>query len=345
MEPAGPLQCAKCAAVLKTKPAYHRHLNSCTGVHPLQCPACGQRFANHQGKSVHVRFDCKAGVLNFEDTDLEAVRLLVLENPAPFQVAHARGHLHQALLRATHWGRLPQNRNVLGIKANGTEIKILVANQPSWKHKASALNRMLNNNLSVFEDGRVRPLFRAPLKPAARGIAQEVVLCKGQQALQERLLSDVPPPRATGCARIEHTAPFHLALRWADEVGEGSSLVPFMVQIAGLRRSIAERGGLWFRAHGETGWTLVDCGASAVDWMVRDALHSATLVDDTTGLCMGMDEIGEAVARLSVGSLVEHVVKELTGQDARTCRAALAKARVQRSGVAALAFTQTSNSF
>ena len=108
----------------------------------------------------------------------------------------------------------------------------------------------------------------------------------------------------------------------------------FMVQIAGLRRSVAEHEGRWFQAHGETGWTLLEGGALAVDWMVRDALRSATLVESTVGLGMGVDDVRAAVARLDVGSLVESVAKELTGQDAKQVRAAL---RSERTNFAARA--------
>lgn len=110
---------------------------------------------------------------------LEAVRLIVVQNPAPFQVAHKHGLLHHEILRATHWGKLPQNRNVLGIKANGTEMKVLLDGKPCWTPKADGLQRMIANNLRVFSDPRVRTLFPAALNTPPRHFAQAVVMAAG----------------------------------------------------------------------------------------------------------------------------------------------------------------------
>jgi hypothetical protein len=75
-------------------------------------PKCMIKFRDSMRKS-GPRAPDAAGPADFEGHRPEAVRLLVAENPAPFQVAHARGQLHQGA-PATHWGKLPQNRNVSG---------------------------------------------------------------------------------------------------------------------------------------------------------------------------------------------------------------------------------------
>lgn len=161
----------------------------------LQCPICEVVFANRTRKSVHVRKGCKGAVLDFLSTDLEAVKVMVSENPAPFQAAALLGPgvLHMELCRQTHFGTLPQNRNVFTVQGKGTQMRVLDDGKPVQWLKKIGLNQILINNREVLADARVQPFFKSSLNgtgQATRADVEIAVHLRGVYPMLARVLAD-----------------------------------------------------------------------------------------------------------------------------------------------------------
>ncbi len=95
----------------------------------------------------------KDELVSFINTDLDAVVALILKNPARFQLALQAGHLHEELARATHFGEIQKNRNVLSIEKNGTDMRVMGDDSETmWISKRDGLERMYQNNTTIAAD-------------------------------------------------------------------------------------------------------------------------------------------------------------------------------------------------
>jgi hypothetical protein len=314
--------CALCAVQCQTKAAMNKHIASdCKGIHPLQCPRCLERFKNHMGKSRHVRKGCRGGsVLDFVQTDLEAVKQLVVAAPAVFQVAGEHGELHAELCRATHFGEIAQNRNVFSVQDKGTEMKVLSDGKEQWQLKKSGISQILRNSVEIINDERVRPLLPAvlPTGRAASASIHSTIHSRGQYPARARIVSAMPSPRkAFEGERPEDSAAFDKALKWGRNVGEnpGPVLAPMHEAVA-LR--LLYHGDRWWALSqadrtslGYDGWRLCKKGERAVEDCVRGVLDDVCTRVRRQGAQVHMDDVLDAVRHLYIGRVVEYVTTSL----------------------------------
>jgi hypothetical protein len=196
--------CVLCAVQCQTKAAMNKHIASdCKGIHPLQCPTCSKRFANHPRKSEHKKAGCKGPTpLDFSQTDLEAVKLIVMADPSMFQLAELHGVLDAELCRVTHITGPSQNRNVLSVQEKNKSMRVLVGGTSAWIPKKEGLAQILLNNKAIVNDERVSPLFthnndslHVSDKRKAYSLIHSTVHSRGQYPAHAELVKLVPPPR------------------------------------------------------------------------------------------------------------------------------------------------------
>jgi hypothetical protein len=285
----------------------------------LQCPTCKAVFANRTRKSVHVRKGCKGAIVDFTCTDLEAVKALVLENPAPLQAAASLGVgvLHMELCRATHFGTLHWNHNVLSVQCKGTQMRVVDDGRPMQWLKRVGLGQILVNNLAILNDERVRPLFSqfGCYAPAATRTDIEIAVHhKGSYPMHAHV-SKLTPPARTPAERPEDTPAFDSALKWADNLSEAQTIALLMSEAVKLR--LISYGDRWWIRTGRTGWCHGVQRASIVEDTIREVLEDVCTraraeSPVTKERAMHVEDVLAAARRLHIAHVAELITGSLT---------------------------------
>lgn len=171
------LQCPKCKETFNNATSKSRHMKKCVGlsVNDDRIPSTTltatdnssismNNVTNSHNTTTVVNITCtpqqKNDLLPFMETDLEAVIKLVLKDPARFQLAMSSGALQQELCKATHFGNIEQNKNVVGIQAKGTQMTVMHNDKKCVMDKVDGIRQIMKNNHAITSNERASQYFK-----------------------------------------------------------------------------------------------------------------------------------------------------------------------------------------
>jgi hypothetical protein len=218
----------------------------------------------------------KDEIVSFMDTDLDAVVALILKHPARFQLALQSGTLHQELCKATHFGDIDHNRNILGIQEKGTNMRVIQDGEKMSMCKTQGINRIIYNNHRIATDDKTVEYFgKEAIKrnDRVRQAISRVVQNKGGYVPKNNITREGPHDIAPMQMDDDDFAKFEQALLAYWQMSEYDLIVPF--GIMSFRHSLLYQSKRWWRSvNREGGWAVVDNGKDAVSKSVETLLDT-----------------------------------------------------------------------
>ena len=98
-------------------------------------------------------------VNDFADTNIQTVIDDILRNPAPIQVAHKKGVLHEAMLSVMHYTGSEENHNVYGIEMKGRSLHVRQRGRRRAIDKTKALDSIFKRVQTVSNSPLIRALL------------------------------------------------------------------------------------------------------------------------------------------------------------------------------------------
>jgi hypothetical protein len=232
----------------------------------------GHCTVNDNSDTVDITCCSADRIADFMETDLAAVVELVLKDPARFQLAMLDGKLHQLLCKETHFGSIPQNRNVVSVQQHGTTMRVRDGGKNVAMSKKSGIEQIIANSIAIAEDDQVRRyLGEHTMKdsPKQRNEVGTVIQNKGEFVRGAASRSNTPKtaaPERRDQASV--WAELKMALRLAHTNDERGVLIPL------CEESFAHRvmffGNQWWEATDTPGaWACCDDGPEVVAASIR----------------------------------------------------------------------------
>jgi hypothetical protein len=225
----------------------------------------------------------KDEIVSFMDTDLDAVVAMILKDPARFQLALQSGTLHQELCKATHFGEIDKNRNVISIQEKGTSMKVIQDGEKMTMCKTQGINRILDNNHKIATDDKTVEYFgKESIKRTdrVRQAISRVVQNQGGYVPKNNMIRDGPKSIAPEKMDGNDITEFENALLAYWQLSEYELIVPFGVK--SFRHSLLYEGGRWWRSvNNEGGWAVCFNGKKAVNDNVMELLETVKVKMDT----------------------------------------------------------------
>lgn len=225
--------------------------------------------------NVNISISCtptqKDEILSFIDTDLDAVVQLVVKDPARFQLALQHGTLHQELCKATHFGDIAQNRNILGIQEKGKSMRVMHNGKQCVMDKKVGISRIMSNNHKITTDDKTAGYFgKEPIKKSDR-VKQQLswtVQNKGEYVPSRHFYEDVPGAPPSQNQQAEMIDDFLEQLLRYHELGEYGLIVPFGVR--SFAHCLQFKSNNWWHA-------IADAAPDGGQWMIgKDPLDIVT---------------------------------------------------------------------
>jgi hypothetical protein len=233
----------------------------------------------------------KDEIVSFLDTDLDAVVKLILKDPSRFQLALQNGNIHQELCKATHFGEIDRNHNILGIQEKGTSMRVIQGGRKMAMCKAEGITRIINNNQKIASDTQIPGYFgKEPIRKndRVRQAISRVVQNKGDYVPKNDFTKFVPEGTLPPKAHEDMIEDFHQAVINYWNFSEYALIVPFGVKC--FQHIIMYDRQRWWRTINEnTGWALCEnpkevIGSSISEFLnlVKQGLNNVRAKEDVT---------------------------------------------------------------
>jgi hypothetical protein len=308
-------ECTKCCDTFLTDRTLAVHSRKCDGVKALQCPTCHVTLKDRVAKSRHIKkrgcttdmrvaitagnvvqgvgiingdhntinnvtINCtpaqKEEIVSFMDTDLDAVVELILKDPSRFQLALQNGSLHQELCKATHFGDIAANRNVLGVQEKGVSMRVIQDGQKMTICKAQGISRIISNNHKIATDDKTVEYFGKDSIKRGDRVRQQisrVVQNKGGYLPVLDVAKGSPKGRPQADVRASMLEDFKTALVSFHQFSEYELIVPFGIKT--FQHFLVFEGGQWWRSvNDQGGWAACDDARGVITGSVLEYLET-----------------------------------------------------------------------
>jgi hypothetical protein len=253
--------------------------------------------------------------LSFSETNIDAVVQFVLKNPARFQLALASGVLHQELARATHFGSIEENKNIVTIQEKGTNMRVIEDGKKVYMRKNEGLGMIINNNQRIVNDEALHPYLKGTksnpiftVTKKHRADIANVVLSRGGYVARKPFEKQLPTStlvydtdNATFVEGFSHAMIVYV------DTEELHAMAHYV--LCACTRDLIFSGDNWF-GRLELGWELVD---HPIEIVVENVNAMIAKVKDTIA---GREEEWESrvlidvMRRLCVRTLATRIVSD-----------------------------------
>jgi hypothetical protein len=241
----------------------------------------GDHNTVHNIHNIHnVTINCtpaqKDEIVSFLDTDLDAVVKLILKDPSRFQLALQNGNIHQELCKATHFGEIDHNRNILGIQEKGTSMRVIQDGQKLAMCKAEGITRIINNNHKIATDNQTAEYFgKEPIRKndRVRQAISRVVQNKGSYVPKNDFSKYMPEGTIPEKCHQEMIQEFHQAVINYWNLSEYALIVPFGVK-SFQHILMFDRGRWWRSINDGGGWAICDNPKDVVSAAITEFLDT-----------------------------------------------------------------------